>query len=168
MRTFGSGDVATIALHNVSLELFSGEFTLLMGPSGSGKSTLLAALSGLLRPDSGRVHVLGQDLWHMSDRAREAFRKVLELDPTSAKAFENLGEDELATGELAKAVPDLKRALDLEPRLFDALYNLAMALDRLGRRDEARPLIERFIREAPRERYATDIERLQELIHSRR
>ncbi|HEV3119181.1 MAG TPA: ABC transporter ATP-binding protein [Gemmataceae bacterium] len=74
MRTFGSGDVATIALHNVSLELFSGEFSLLMGPSGSGKSTLLAALSGLLRPDSGRVHVLGQDLWHMTDRAREAFR----------------------------------------------------------------------------------------------
>src|SRR5947208_16913395 len=95
------------------------------------------------------------------DRAREACRKVLELDPTSAKACENLGEDELATGELAKAVPDLQRALDLEPRLFDALYNLAMALDRLGRRDEARPLIERFIREAPQQRYSDDIANLR-------
>jgi putative ABC transport system ATP-binding protein len=45
-----------------------------MGPSGSGKSTLLACLSGLLRPDSGSVLALGQDLWAMSDKQRERFR----------------------------------------------------------------------------------------------
>src|SRR5229473_718989 len=73
-RTFGSGAVATVALQDVSLDLHGGEFTLLMGPSGSGKSTLLAALSGLLRPDSGHVWALGQDLWRLSDREREAFR----------------------------------------------------------------------------------------------
>jgi len=66
--------VATVALQDVSLDLHGGEFTLLMGPSGSGKSTLLAALSGLLRPDSGHVWALGQDLWRLSDREREAFR----------------------------------------------------------------------------------------------
>ncbi|MGH7227324.1 MAG: ABC transporter ATP-binding protein, partial [Gemmataceae bacterium] len=48
--------------------------TLLMGPSGSGKSTLLAILSGLLRPDSGRVMALGQDMWALSDQQRERFR----------------------------------------------------------------------------------------------
>jgi putative ABC transport system ATP-binding protein len=45
-----------------------------MGPSGSGKSTLLAALSGLLRPDAGRVLALGQDLWSMGEAQRERFR----------------------------------------------------------------------------------------------
>ena len=74
MRTFGTGENATIALHNVSIDLYQGEFALLMGPSGSGKSTLLAALSGLLRPDSGNVLALGEDLWKMSDRERERFR----------------------------------------------------------------------------------------------
>jgi putative ABC transport system ATP-binding protein len=73
-RTFGKGETLTTALCEVSLDLYPGQFCLLMGPSGSGKSTLLAVLSGLLRPDSGRVLALDQDLWQMSDRDRERFR----------------------------------------------------------------------------------------------
>jgi putative ABC transport system ATP-binding protein len=73
-RSFGQGETKATVLHDVSLELFSGQITLLMGPSGSGKSTLLATLSGLLRPDGGRVLALGQDLWALSDQERERFR----------------------------------------------------------------------------------------------
>jgi putative ABC transport system ATP-binding protein len=73
-RTFGSGDTRTVALNEVSIDLCAGQIALLMGPSGSGKSTLLAVLSGLLRPDSGKVSVLGQDLWAMTERQREEFR----------------------------------------------------------------------------------------------
>src|SRR5437588_6681473 len=74
-RTYGEGDLLTIALSDVSLELKRGEFVLLMGPSGSGKSTLLAVLSGLLKPTSGRVVALGQDLWQLSEKEREQFRR---------------------------------------------------------------------------------------------
>jgi putative ABC transport system ATP-binding protein len=73
-RTFGSGETATVALQDVSIDLHRGEFALLMGPSGSGKSTLLAVLSGLLSPDSGRVTALEQDLWALSEQEREEFR----------------------------------------------------------------------------------------------
>ena len=73
-RTFGSGAVMTTALREVSIDLHLGQITLLMGPSGSGKTTLLALLSGLLRPDSGRIVALGQDLWGLSERERERFR----------------------------------------------------------------------------------------------
>ena len=73
-RSFGHGETRTTVLHDVSIELFSGQITLLMGPSGSGKSTLLAILSGLLHPDSGRVLALGQDMWTLSDQDRERFR----------------------------------------------------------------------------------------------
>src|ERR687887_75543 len=73
-RSFGSGETLTMALRDVSLELYPGQITLLMGPSGSGKSTLLAVLSGLLQPDSGEVVALGQDLWHKTEREREGFR----------------------------------------------------------------------------------------------
>jgi putative ABC transport system ATP-binding protein len=73
-RFFGKGEVKTTALNEVSLDLYRGHITLLMGPSGSGKSTLLSVLSGLLRPDAGKVIVLGEDLWRLSDRERERFR----------------------------------------------------------------------------------------------
>lgn len=73
-RSFGSGDTKTYALRNVSVELYPGQITLLMGPSGSGKSTLLAVLSGLLHPDSGTVLVHDTDLWAISESQREGFR----------------------------------------------------------------------------------------------
>src|SRR5438094_5554055 len=78
VRTFGDGDTLTTALDDVSLELYRGQFALLMGPSGSGKSTLLAVLSGLLSPTAGQVLARDEDqyldLWRMTDKEREQFR----------------------------------------------------------------------------------------------
>ena len=77
-RSFGDGESHTYALRNVSIDLVRGQLALLMGPSGSGKSTLLAVLSGLLRPDSGKVFAHDGDrlvdVWTMNDRQRERFR----------------------------------------------------------------------------------------------
>jgi putative ABC transport system ATP-binding protein len=73
-RSFGAGEAAARVLRDVSVDLYRGQVLLLMGPSGSGKSTLLAVLSGLLRPDRGEVTILGEDLWRMSEAARERFR----------------------------------------------------------------------------------------------
>jgi putative ABC transport system ATP-binding protein len=73
-RTFGTGKAQTMALREVSLDLYPGEFALLMGPSGSGKSTLLAALGGLLPPEGGQVLALGEDLWRLGDAERKRFR----------------------------------------------------------------------------------------------
>src|ERR1700752_4321215 len=74
-KSFGAGDTMTTALREVGIGLYPGQLALLMGPSGSGKSTLLAALSGLLRPDAGRVLALDHDLWSMSENRREQFRR---------------------------------------------------------------------------------------------
>ena len=74
VRSFGEGQTKTTVLRDVSLELYGGEVTLLMGPSGSGKSTLLAVLSGLLRPDSGEVVALGRRLGELSESAQREFR----------------------------------------------------------------------------------------------
>ncbi|MFO0844538.1 MAG: ABC transporter ATP-binding protein [Gemmataceae bacterium] len=73
-RSFGQGETRVTVLRDVALDLERGQLVLLMGPSGSGKSTLLATLSGLAKPDTGRVLSLGQDLWSMTEKQRERFR----------------------------------------------------------------------------------------------
>jgi putative ABC transport system ATP-binding protein len=61
-KTYGVGDAQVKALIDVDLDIFRGEFIVLLGPSGSGKSTLLNILGGLDTPTSGTVrfadHVL--------------------------------------------------------------------------------------------------------------
>ncbi|MBL0887787.1 ABC transporter ATP-binding protein [Myceligenerans indicum] len=56
-RTFGD----ILALDHVSLDVGPGELVGLLGPNGAGKSTLLSLVSGLRRPDTGSVRLLGQD-----------------------------------------------------------------------------------------------------------
>ncbi len=51
-----------------------GQHVFLYGPSGSGKSTLLNILAGILKPQRGRVNLLGEDLAALSSRKRDQFR----------------------------------------------------------------------------------------------
>jgi ABC-2 type transport system ATP-binding protein len=50
-----------IALDGLDLEVLQGEVLALLGPNGAGKSTTISALLGLLRPQEGRIEVLGSD-----------------------------------------------------------------------------------------------------------
>lgn len=75
-KGFGMGQARQQVLTDLSVDLYPGELTLIVGPSGGGKSTLLALLSGLSAPDGGRVLALGQDLSSLSSPARDAFRQA--------------------------------------------------------------------------------------------
>ena len=74
VKAFKSGGSRVEVLKSVDFRAEHGEVTLVMGPSGSGKSTLLACMSGLLRPDSGKVQAMGQDLWSLGERKIDRFR----------------------------------------------------------------------------------------------
>lgn len=63
-----------VALSELTATIREGEFVLVTGRSGAGKSTLLSLISGLLRPDTGRVRVAGTDLWRLSDPERSLLR----------------------------------------------------------------------------------------------
>ena len=54
-KTFSNESVQQHVLKNLNLDIYKGDFTVIMGNSGSGKSTLLYALSGMDRPSLGRV-----------------------------------------------------------------------------------------------------------------
>lgn len=73
-KGFKTGRVVTQVLKGVDLNIAEGEIALVMGPSGSGKSTLLAAISGLLKPDSGEVTALGESIWSLGKSKIDKFR----------------------------------------------------------------------------------------------
>src|SRR5262245_52222403 len=61
---------ASVVLQSFSLEVARGEFVTLLGPSGCGKTTLLRLVAGLLRVDSGTIHVDNQNLTHLPSHKR--------------------------------------------------------------------------------------------------
>ncbi|WP_254861625.1 ABC transporter ATP-binding protein [Halovivax gelatinilyticus] len=62
------------ALDGVTLDIPRGSYTAIMGPSGSGKSTLMNLVGCLDTPTEGRIVVDGEDVSHLSDRARTTLR----------------------------------------------------------------------------------------------
>lgn len=75
VKRFKSGRSYVEVLKGVDFDARHGDLTMVMGPSGSGKSTLIAALSGLLRPEEGRVDALDvDDLWKLSSGRIDKFR----------------------------------------------------------------------------------------------
>lgn len=71
-KSFGPNHV----LRDVSLVLPAGKILVMLGPSGTGKSVLLRCLVGLMKPDSGRIFVEGQDITALDER-RSADREQM-------------------------------------------------------------------------------------------
>jgi putative ABC transport system ATP-binding protein len=74
-KTYAMGEVEVQALRQIDLDIYAGEFVVLLGPSGSGKSTLLNILGGLDRPSGGEVYFGLQNLTQASDRQLTRFRR---------------------------------------------------------------------------------------------
>jgi len=74
-KTYRQGTHEIRALDNLSISIYSGEFTAICGPSGSGKTTLLNLMGALDRPTSGQVLIGGQDLGELGRRQLSQIRR---------------------------------------------------------------------------------------------
>jgi phospholipid/cholesterol/gamma-HCH transport system ATP-binding protein len=117
-----------VVLDSISLQLAHGETKALFGVAGSGKSTLLKLAMGLMRPDSGRIFVLGEEVTRMSEQELfELRRRVGIVFQESAlfdslKVYENVAfrmmEERVPAEEIERRVREVLRFVELE-RTYD-------------------------------------------------
>ena len=75
VKYFDIGGTRTPVLREVSVDIEQGEFVAVVGRSGSGKTTLLNVLSTLVRPDSGTLRYMDEDLTGLSDNRLNNLRQ---------------------------------------------------------------------------------------------
>src|ERR1700744_5407656 len=86
-KSFGTKD----AVAGIDLEIAAGSLAGLVGPNGAGKTTSLSMMTGLLRPDGGRIVISGHDVW--ADPA--AAKAVIGVGTGEARLFERLSGEEV-------------------------------------------------------------------------
>lgn len=156
-KSFGDKQI----LRGVNLDIAPGSIVGLLGTNGSGKTTLLKTAVGLLRPNSGSIHLLGEDVWSLSASAKARlgyvpqvislypWMKVVDLIRFTASFYTNWNADlaerlrsewdltnsdrvgNLSVGQLQKL--SILTALSHEPDLL-ILDEPAASLDPLARR----------------------------------
>src|SRR5580658_3454935 len=117
-----------VVLDRISFQLPHGETKAVFGVAGSGKSTMLKLAIGLLRPDSGRIFVLGEEVTRMSEqelfqlrrRVGMVFQESALFD--SLKVYENVAfrlmEEKIPAEEIEQRVREVLRFVELE-RTYD-------------------------------------------------
>ncbi|NLH40724.1 MAG: ABC transporter ATP-binding protein [Planctomycetes bacterium] len=118
------------AVDGISLDVPEGELFGFLGPNGAGKTTTLSMISGLLKPDRGRVSIADIDVWS----SPKAAKRLLGLVPQDLALYEELSarENLMFWGSLF----DLPRA--------KLKANIDLWLDRVGLKERAKGPVSKF------------------------
>ena len=129
-KSFGSRRAIT----NVTLSVRSGEILGLLGPNGSGKSTLMKTIVGIIKPDTGSIHVLGLDV--ASNPV--AIKGMIGYVPESPRLYEFLSGVEyldfiadvhrLSKGERRERIFEFLKALNLEGRENELIHGYSQGM----------------------------------------
>ncbi len=117
VKKFGDRTV----LNGINLDIYRGETFVIMGGSGCGKSTFLRHLIGALKPDSGRVSLLGKDLSKLQEDELDAVKKKIGMSFQSSALF-----DSMTVGDNV-ALP-LKEHAKLDKSVVDIVVKMKLEL----------------------------------------
>jgi phospholipid/cholesterol/gamma-HCH transport system ATP-binding protein len=117
---FDEGEI----LRGISFDVLPGETKVLFGESGSGKTVIMKLAAGLLRPDQGRIWVMGHDIGQMQERDLLDFRRHLGFVFQESALFDSmtvadnvafrLREEKVAENEIESRVRQALRFVELE------------------------------------------------------
>ncbi len=114
-----------VVLDNISFRLPHGETKAIFGVAGSGKSTILKLALGLMKPDSGRIYVLGEDVTQMSEKELFDLRRHIGMvfqesalfDSRTVRenvAFRLMEESRISDDEIERRVREALSFVELE------------------------------------------------------
>jgi len=132
--TAGYGKVQV--LHGISIQVPKGKIVTLIGSNGAGKTTTMRAISGMIKPVSGKVSLAGQDITGLD--SHQIAKRGLAHSPEGRRVFPTLSVlDNIRLGAFVRytnARPqgdiesDLQKALEMFPRLKERIKQLAGTL----------------------------------------
>lgn len=116
-------------LKGVNLSVYKGENVVVLGKSGSGKSVLIKIMVGLLKPDSGEVKVLGQEVDALSEKELNALRLRIGFSFQSSALYDSMSIRQnlefplkmnvknISKKDMALAVEEVLNAVGLEDKI---------------------------------------------------
>jgi phospholipid/cholesterol/gamma-HCH transport system ATP-binding protein len=94
-------------LQNISFTVQRGETRIILGPAGGGKSVLMKLANGLIRPDSGTIHIFGEDITRMRETDLFKLRERIGMVFQESALFDSLSvEDNVAYRLHEEQVPE--------------------------------------------------------------
>ncbi len=103
---------AQTAVSDISFSVEEGEFIGIIGHTGSGKSTLVQHLNGLLRPSSGTVRLMGQDIWEKpKEICRVRFEVGMVFQYPEHQLFEETVYKDIAFGPKNQGLDEAEQAV---------------------------------------------------------
>jgi len=129
-KTFSNGGVQQHVLRNIDLDIYEGDFTVIMGASGAGKSTLLYALSGMDKPTLGEISFAGEKITDKKPDELALFRRKncgFVFQQTYLVESMSVLDNVLAAGLLteknkkaaATGAKEVLKSVDIEESLWD-------------------------------------------------
>ncbi|MEA4839638.1 MAG: ATP-binding cassette domain-containing protein [Bacteroidales bacterium] len=127
-KSFGEQEVLT----NVSLKLFNGENLVVLGKSGSGKSVLIKCIVHLLDPDSGTIHILGEDISALDTNGLGALREKIGFLFQSGALYDSMTVRQNMEFPLQRIRRDLTHQ-EVEAKIREVLENVGLsdAIDKM-------------------------------------
>ncbi|HLS39026.1 MAG TPA: ATP-binding cassette domain-containing protein [Sphingobacterium bovisgrunnientis] len=121
-KSFGDRQI----LRNVDLKLFEGENLVVLGRSGTGKSVLIKLISGLLKPDSGTINVLGEVVNDLKERELMQLRLKIGFSFQNSALYDSMTVRENLEFPLVRNKRNLSRA-EINREVEDVLEGVGLS-----------------------------------------
>ena len=121
-KSFGDNHV----LNGFNMKLFKGENLVVMGKSGSGKSVMIKCLVGLMRPDSGHISVMGQDILSLDRDRLDVLRADIGFLFQGSALYDSMTVRENLEFPMRRHKEKLGNITDTLPVVMEALENVGL------------------------------------------